>query len=58
MVQKFLLPPRNGQWLWERLVDTHLPSPYDIVEEKNAVLLRPADHYVANPNSMVILISK
>ena len=55
--QKFCLPPRNGQWRWKRLVDTNLTVPEDIVEEKDAVTLRPADHYVAAPRSAIILIA-
>ena len=55
--QRFNLPAHDGQWRWQRLVDTNLPSPDDIVEEKDAVPLRPADHYVAAPRSAVILIS-
>jgi hypothetical protein len=51
------LPPCRGQGQWRRLVDTNLPVPEDIVEEKNSVLLRPADHYVAAPRSAVILIA-
>lgn len=57
-VQRFALPPHNGQWRWERLVDTNLASPHDIVEDKHAVPLRPADHYMAAPHSAVILISR
>ena len=55
--QQFALPPHDGQWHWRRLVDTNLPSPDDIVEEKDAVPLRPADHYLAAPRSAVILIA-
>ncbi|MBY0522702.1 MAG: glycogen debranching protein GlgX [Gemmataceae bacterium] len=55
--QKFALPSHLGQWRWKRLVDTNLPSPEDIVEEKSAIRLSPADHYVAAPRSTVILIS-
>jgi glycogen operon protein len=55
--QKFVLPPHEGQWRWKRLVDTNLPAPDDIVEEKDAVPLRPADHYIVSPRSAVILIS-
>jgi glycogen operon protein len=55
--QRFNLPPRDGQWRWKRLVDTNLPGPDDIVEEKDAVLLRPADHYIVSPQSAVILIA-
>ncbi len=55
--QKFSLPPRHGQWRWKRLVDTNLPVPQDIVEEKDAVILQPADHYVAAPRSAAILVA-
>jgi glycogen operon protein len=55
---KFTLPAVAGQWRWERLVDTNLAAPLDVVEEKAAVPLRPADHYVAAPNSAVILMAK
>jgi glycogen operon protein len=55
--QKVELPPHNGQWRWKRLVDTNLHPPEDIVEDKDAVPLRPADHYVVSPRSAVILIA-
>jgi glycogen operon protein len=56
--KQFAIPPHEGQWHWKRLVDTNLPSPEDIVLEKNAVPLRPADHYLVSPRSVVILISQ
>jgi glycogen operon protein len=55
--KKFQLPPHDGRWEWKRLVDTNLPPPEDIVEEKDAVPLRPADHYVAAPRSAVVLMA-
>lgn len=55
--QKVNLPPHDGQWRWRRLVDTNLASPNDIVEEKDAVWLRPADHYLVAPRSTVILLA-
>src|SRR5215469_14802777 len=55
--QKFLLPAHDGRREWKRLVDTNLPPPEDIVEEKDAVPLRPADHYLAAPRSAVVLIA-
>jgi glycogen operon protein len=55
--QRFTLPPHHGQWRWRRLVDSNLPSPDDIVAEKDAVPLWPADHYLMSPRSAVILIS-
>jgi glycogen operon protein len=54
--QRFNLPSHNGSWLWRRLVDTSLASPDDIVEEQDAVPLRPADHYLMSPRSAVILV--
>jgi glycogen operon protein len=56
--QRFNLPSPAGAWRWHRLVDTALPSPDDIVEEIDAVLLRPSDHYMVSPRSTVILIGK
>jgi glycogen operon protein len=55
--QKFHLPPHGGQWRWRRLVDTNLPVPDDIVEEREAVWLQPADHYIVAPRSAVILMA-
>jgi isoamylase len=55
--KKFLLPPHGGQWRWRRLVDTNLLAPEDLVEEKDAIQLKPADHYTCFPRSTVILIS-
>jgi len=55
--QRFALPPFQGSWQWQRLVDTNLPSPDDIVEEEDAVPLRPSDHYVLAPRTIVMLIA-
>jgi glycogen operon protein len=55
--QRCSLPAHDGQWQWRRLVDTNLPAPEDVVEEKDAVPLRPADSYHLAPRSAVILIS-
>jgi glycogen operon protein len=55
--QKFALPQHGGQWRWKRLLDTNLAAPSDIVEEKDAVPLRPGDHYMAAPRSAVILMA-
>jgi glycogen operon protein len=57
-LQKFSLPPHAGQWRWKRLLDTNLASPLDLVEEKDAVGLRPADHYIAAERSAVILVAE
>jgi hypothetical protein len=36
-------------------MDTSLPSPQDFLEEEKAVRLNPADHYIANGRSVVVL---
>jgi glycogen operon protein len=54
--QMFDLPANNGQRFWQRLVDTNLPSPDDIVEDQDAVPLRKSDFYVMAPRSAVILV--
>jgi isoamylase len=56
--RRFAIPPHEGRWHWKRLVDTNLASPDDIVEEQNAVPVKPADHYLVSPRSTVILISQ
>jgi hypothetical protein len=35
---------------------TNLPSPSDIVDEKNAEPLKAHDHYIVSPRSTVILM--
>ena len=55
--QEFSLPPHEGEWNWHRLVDTHLSSPDDIVEENQAVALDPCDHYNVGPRSTAILVN-
>jgi glycogen operon protein len=52
--QRFRIPHRDGGW--RRLVDTNLPTPDDIVEERHAVPLQPADTYVVHSHSAVILV--
>jgi glycogen operon protein len=55
--QMFTLPVHGGRWRWRRLVDTNLSTPEDIVDEKDAVLVTPAERYTAAPRSAVILLS-
>lgn len=54
--QRFFLPPPGGR-RWRRLVDTNLPMPEDIVEDRDAVPINPGDHYVVAPRSVVVLIA-
>jgi glycogen operon protein len=55
--RRFRLPGDGHRWRWRRLVDTNLRSPDDIVDEKQAIQLSPADHYIVSPHSVVILVS-
>jgi glycogen operon protein len=53
--QRCALPAPDGPWRWRRLVDTNLATPEDVVEEKDAVPVRPGDCYHVAPRSAVIL---
>jgi glycogen operon protein len=55
--QKFNLP-QPGRGRWRRLVDTNLAPPEDVVEDRDAVALQPADHYLVAPRSAVILVAQ
>jgi isoamylase len=50
-------PPKQGM-TWYRLVDTTLPSGEDIVEPSLKNRLAPADSYLANPRSTVLLLAQ
>src|SRR5262249_42903051 len=54
--KRFALPDIDGHYRWKRLVDTNLPAPDDVVEEKVAVPLNPGDHYIVSPRSVVVLL--
>ncbi len=49
-------PPLNMKWF--RVVDTSLPSGEDFAENGQEVLLNPADRYLVNPRSVVVLLGK
>jgi glycogen operon protein len=55
--QRCELPAPDGRRQWRRLVDTNLAPPEDVVDEKDAVLLRPADVYNVAPRSAVVLVA-
>lgn len=55
--QGFALPNRDWERRWRRIVDTSLTSPEDIVEDQDAVPLNPADYYIVNPRTTVILVA-
>ena len=47
-------PPRR----WYRAVDTSLDAGKDFLPEGQEVALVPADHYIANPRSTVVLLAR
>ena len=43
---------------WRRIADTSLPAGEDFLELGAEVLLDPADHYLVNGRSVVVLAAK
>ena len=52
------IPEPPAGMRWRRVVDTSLPSGRDFMEPGEETPLDPADHYIANPRSVVVLVSK
>ena len=50
--------PQIGEREWFRLVDTSLPSPRDIAEERQEFPLLSQESYRVQPRSVVIFVSK
>jgi hypothetical protein len=57
-LQAVLLPSAPAGQHWYRVVDTHLPDGQDIVEPAQEVALDPADRYLVNPRSTVVLLAR
>ena len=57
-LQRFALPLLAPGAAWHRLVDTSLPVGEEIVLPGAEVLLDPADYYLVNPHSTVVLIGR
>jgi isoamylase len=51
-------PALDGAKRWYRVVDTSLPAGQDFVDAGKEVLLSPAEYYLANPRSSVVLIGR
>ena len=47
--------PTDG---WYRAIDTSLPSGEDFAEPRKEIALDPADHYIVNPRSTVVLLAR
>ena len=50
-----VLPKLPGTYGWHRIIDTSLPAGQDFAEQYTEVPIDPADHYLANPRSTVVL---
>ncbi len=51
------LPPPGQGFKWFRIIDTSLPAGQDLVRAHELVRLDPADYYITNPRSTVVLIA-
>jgi glycogen operon protein len=56
--QWIVLPALAGTYAWHRIIDTSLPAGQDFAEPHSEVRIDPADHYIANPRSTVVLVSR
>jgi len=54
--RSFQLPALSGGSQWRRVIDTSLPAGEDFCEAGREVPLDPADYYLANPRSTVVLL--
>lgn len=52
-----MVPPLPGI-RWRRAIDTSLPSGVDFAEDGDGPLLDPADRYLVNPRTTVLLLGK
>ena len=52
------LPPLDGAHGWHRAIDTSLPRGADFADPGQEVRIDPADHYIANPRSTVVLLAR
>ncbi len=52
------LPPLPSTQGWYRAIDTSLPAGQDFVDAGAEVRIDPADHYIVNPRSTVVLLGR
>lgn len=55
-LQRILLPDPGQGMRWRRVIDTSLPAGEDFCEPGEEVVLEPADHYLSNTRSTVVLL--
>jgi isoamylase len=56
--QWVVLPAATAPATWHRIVDTSLPAGEDFADTAAEVRIDPADHYIANPRSTVVLVAR
>jgi isoamylase len=56
--QTVRIPEPGGTRTWRRVADTSLPDGQDFVDERQQAALDPADHYVVQPRSTVVLLAR
>jgi glycogen operon protein len=52
------LPQLHTDRAWHRAMDTSLPPGTDFTEPGHEIEIEPADHYIANPRSTVVLFAQ
>jgi glycogen operon protein len=57
-MQSVKIPPVPNGTCWYRVVDTSLPPGEDFLETGHEIPLDPADRYLVNPRSTVVLLGK
>jgi isoamylase len=55
--QRIKLPQLSAGRAWHRAIDTSLPGGEDFLNPGQEVRIDPADHYLANPRSTVVLLA-
>ena len=53
-----ILPATAAPAAWHRIIDTSLPAGEDFADTAAEILIDPADHYIANPRSTVVLVAR
>ena len=56
--QWITLPQLGADRGWHRSIDTSLPSGEDFLEAGQEIEIDPADHYMVNPRSTVVLFAQ
>jgi pullulanase/glycogen debranching enzyme len=56
--QRVELPQLAGELRWHRAIDTSLASGEDFLGAGQEVEIDPADHYLVNPRSTIVLLAQ